>query len=86
MVCSGYMAPEYAMHGQFSIKSDVYSFGVLILEILSGKKNSSFYQTDGATDLLSYVSMNIFLMLLPISSHSVERKVWFMVTLFDQLV
>ncbi|PPR96131.1 hypothetical protein GOBAR_AA24536 [Gossypium barbadense] len=29
----GYMAPEYAMHGQFSIKSDVYSFGVLVLEI-----------------------------------------------------
>uniref|UniRef100_A0A2N9FB76 Cysteine-rich receptor-like protein kinase n=1 Tax=Fagus sylvatica TaxID=28930 RepID=A0A2N9FB76_FAGSY len=50
----GYMAPEYAMHGQFSVKSDVYSFGVLILEILSGKRNSSFYQSDGAADLLSY--------------------------------
>ncbi|XP_061354441.1 cysteine-rich receptor-like protein kinase 10 isoform X2 [Gastrolobium bilobum] len=50
----GYMAPEYAMHGEFSVKSDVYSFGVLILEIISGKKNSSFYQTDGAEDLLSY--------------------------------
>ena len=86
MVCSGYMAPEYAMHGQFSVKSDVYSFGVLILEILSGKKNSSFYQSDGAADLLSYVSMNIFLMLLPISSYSIERKMWFIVTLFDQLV
>ncbi|KAI4298609.1 hypothetical protein L6164_032146 [Bauhinia variegata] len=34
----GYMAPEYAMHGQFSSKSDVYSFGVLILEIVSGYK------------------------------------------------
>ncbi|CAI9763347.1 unnamed protein product [Fraxinus pennsylvanica] len=50
----GYMSPEYAMHGQFSIKSDVFSFGVLVLEIISGKKNSSFYQTDGAEDLLSY--------------------------------
>ncbi|KAM6585134.1 hypothetical protein CsatB_012136 [Cannabis sativa] len=50
----GYMSPEYAMHGQFSIRSDVYSFGVLILEIISGKKNSSFYQTDYAEDLLSY--------------------------------
>ncbi|MBA0568607.1 hypothetical protein Golob_006086 [Gossypium lobatum] len=29
----GYMAPEYAMHGQFSVKSDVYSYGVLVLEI-----------------------------------------------------
>jgi len=53
---SGYMAPEYAMHGEFSVKSDVYSFGVLLMEIISGKKNSSFYQTDGAEDLLSYVS------------------------------
>ncbi|KAL1081761.1 hypothetical protein V6Z11_D09G088300 [Gossypium hirsutum] len=35
----GYMAPEYIMHGQFSVKSDVFSFGVLILEILSGQKN-----------------------------------------------
>ncbi|KAH9779111.1 cysteine-rich receptor-like protein kinase 10 [Citrus sinensis] len=50
----GYMSPEYAMHGQFSVKSDVYSFGVLALETITGKKNSSFYQTDGAEDLLSY--------------------------------
>ncbi|EOA20116.1 hypothetical protein CARUB_v10000395mg [Capsella rubella] len=44
----GYMAPEYVMHGQFSMKSDVYSFGVLVLEIISGKMNSSFHQTDGS--------------------------------------
>ncbi|KAA3478606.1 cysteine-rich receptor-like protein kinase 25 [Gossypium australe] len=50
----GYMAPEYAMHGQFSMKSDVFSFGVLVLEIISGKKNSSFYESDGGEDLLSY--------------------------------
>ncbi|KAJ4981456.1 hypothetical protein NE237_032293 [Protea cynaroides] len=51
----GYMSPEYAMHGQFSVKSDVFSFGVLVLEIISGKKNSSFYQTDFAEDLISHV-------------------------------
>ncbi|KAL0012481.1 hypothetical protein SO802_007589 [Lithocarpus litseifolius] len=50
----GYMSPEYAMHGQYSVKSDVYSFGVLILEILSGKKISAFGQSDTAEDLLSY--------------------------------
>ncbi|MBA0577363.1 hypothetical protein Golob_024138 [Gossypium lobatum] len=44
----GYMAPEYAMHGQFSVKSDVFSFGVLVLEILSGQKNSSFHKGDNA--------------------------------------
>lgn len=37
----GYMAPEYAKYGQFSIKTDVYSFGVLVLEIVSGQKNNS---------------------------------------------
>ncbi|GAY63414.1 hypothetical protein WN944_014308 [Citrus x changshan-huyou] len=42
------------MHGQFSVKSDVYSFGVIALETITGKKNSRFYQTDGAGDLLSY--------------------------------
>jgi serine/threonine protein kinase len=36
----GYMAPEYAMRGQLSVKVDVYSFGVLVLEIVSGRKNS----------------------------------------------
>ncbi|MED6126547.1 hypothetical protein PIB30_079524 [Stylosanthes scabra] len=35
----GYIAPEYAIDGNFSVKSDTYSFGVLLLEIVSGKKN-----------------------------------------------
>ena len=51
------MSPEYAMQGQFSVKSDAYSFGVLLLEIISGQRNSNFYQTDGAEDLISYVSI-----------------------------
>ncbi|CAL5345842.1 unnamed protein product [Camellia sinensis] len=50
----GYMSPEYAIHGHFSVKSDVFSFGVLVLEIISGKKNSEFYHSDYADDLLSY--------------------------------
>ncbi|MBA0695324.1 hypothetical protein Goari_001955 [Gossypium aridum] len=50
----GYMAPEYAMEGLFSVKSDVFSFGVIMLEILSGKKNSGFYQTKLAQTLLAY--------------------------------
>ncbi|XP_020185450.1 receptor-like serine/threonine-protein kinase SD1-8 [Aegilops tauschii subsp. strangulata] len=36
----GYMSPEYAMDGAFSVKSDTYSFGVLLLEIISGLKIS----------------------------------------------
>ncbi|CAH8273236.1 unnamed protein product [Arabidopsis lyrata] len=51
----GYMSPEYAIHGQYSVKSDVYSFGVLILELITGRKNSSFYEEDGLVDLVTYV-------------------------------
>ncbi|KAJ0455120.1 putative protein kinase RLK-Pelle-DLSV family [Helianthus annuus] len=40
----GYMSPEYAMHGHFSVKSDVFSLGVLVLEIISGKKNTCVFQ------------------------------------------
>ncbi|PNX81714.1 cysteine-rich receptor-like protein kinase [Trifolium pratense] len=50
----GYMSPEYAMHGEFSIKTDVYSFGVLVLEIITGKKITSFRESGYAEDLLSY--------------------------------
>lgn len=55
---SGYMSPEYAMRGQFSVKSDVFSFGVLVLEIVSGKKNTDLNQRNHTDDLLSYVSIN----------------------------
>ncbi|KAL9447452.1 hypothetical protein AB3S75_015010 [Citrus x aurantiifolia] len=50
----GYMAPEYAMEGVFSIKSDVFSFGVLLLEIVSGKRNSGFYLSEDGHSLLTY--------------------------------
>ncbi|TYI23144.1 hypothetical protein ES332_A06G143800v1 [Gossypium tomentosum] len=51
----GYMSPEYAMHGHFSIKSDVYSFGVLLLEIITGKKNSSYFPDSPSSSLVGYV-------------------------------
>lgn len=49
------MAPEYAMEGLFSVKSDVYSFGVLLLELICGRRNTSFRSTEYLT-LISYVS------------------------------
>ncbi|OMO92853.1 hypothetical protein COLO4_17272 [Corchorus olitorius] len=51
----GYMAPEYAMHGNFSIKSDVYSFGVLLLEIVSGRKNGVSYPDSPTQSLIGHV-------------------------------
>lgn len=54
--CSGYISPEYAIDGLFSIKSDVYSFGVLLLEIVSGEKIRSFHHPDHNLNLLGSVS------------------------------
>ncbi|KAL5581838.1 hypothetical protein UlMin_014280 [Ulmus minor] len=50
----GYMAPEYALEGAFSIKSDVFSFGVVLLEIISGKRNTRFIQFEQPLTLLGY--------------------------------
>ena len=55
------MAPEYVQKGHFTVKSDVFSFGVLILEIISGQKQSCFRFGEEGDDLLSYVSKNIYL-------------------------
>ncbi|KAL1195158.1 Receptor-like serine/threonine-protein kinase SD1-8 [Cardamine amara subsp. amara] len=54
----GYMSPEYAMDGIYSIKSDVFSFGVLLLEILSGKRNKGFYDANRDLNLLGCVWRN----------------------------
>ncbi|GMN64563.1 hypothetical protein TIFTF001_033631 [Ficus carica] len=50
----GYISPEYAVDGKFSVKSDVFSFGVVLLEILSGKKNRSFDHPDHRHNLLGH--------------------------------
>ncbi|KAL4273036.1 hypothetical protein GQ457_13G002910 [Hibiscus cannabinus] len=50
----GYMPPEYAVDGLFSIKSDVFSFGVLVLEIISGKKNRGFFHPDHCHNLVGH--------------------------------
>ncbi|XP_022679784.1 G-type lectin S-receptor-like serine/threonine-protein kinase At1g11330 [Setaria italica] len=50
----GYMAPEYAMEGIFSVKSDVYSFGVLLLEIVSGVRISSTDYIEDFPNLIVY--------------------------------
>ena len=55
--CSGYMAPEYASDGLFSVKSDVFSFGILVLEIISGKKNRGFFHPDHNLNLTAHVSI-----------------------------
>ncbi|KAM0897169.1 hypothetical protein ACQ4PT_022734 [Festuca glaucescens] len=50
----GYISPEYAMEGKFSEKSDVFSFGVLILEIVCGRRNSSFSDNEWSMNLVGH--------------------------------
>ncbi|KAM0958719.1 hypothetical protein FF1_023959 [Malus domestica] len=50
----GYMSPEYALYGHFSEKLDVFSFGVLLLEIVSGKRNSAFHRFEDPLTLAGW--------------------------------
>ncbi|KAF2309003.1 hypothetical protein GH714_000019 [Hevea brasiliensis] len=52
---SGYMSPEYVIFGKFSTKSDVFSFGVILLEIITGKKNNSYYQEDSHLTMIGHI-------------------------------
>ncbi|KAF8037771.1 hypothetical protein BT93_B0576 [Corymbia citriodora subsp. variegata] len=81
----GYMSPEYAMQGLYSIKSDVFSFGVILLEIVSGKRNVDFYNDSASPNLIAHVwnlwkegkSSDIIdsLMAQPYNSHQVLRSI-----------
>ncbi|CAL5393101.1 unnamed protein product [Camellia sinensis] len=50
----GYMSPEYAIEGLFSVKSDIFSFGVLILEVVSGQRNRGFCHPSHDLNLLGH--------------------------------
>ncbi|KAM3731653.1 hypothetical protein ACB098_12G180500 [Castanea mollissima] len=50
----GYMSPEYAVNGRFSVKSDVFSMGVLMLEIVSAMKIRNFSHPNHHHNLLGH--------------------------------
>ncbi|CAN6168303.1 unnamed protein product [Urochloa humidicola] len=51
----GYMSPEYVMRGQYSTKSDVFSFGILVIEIITGQRNTGHYFHEQNEDIISIV-------------------------------
>ncbi|XP_048444588.1 probable leucine-rich repeat receptor-like serine/threonine-protein kinase At3g14840 [Pyrus x bretschneideri] len=53
----GYMAPEYAMRGCLTDKADVYSFGILVLEILSGRNNTTYWKKEESFYLLDWARL-----------------------------
>ncbi|KAL2455590.1 putative leucine-rich repeat receptor-like serine/threonine-protein kinase [Forsythia ovata] len=52
----GYMAPEYAMRGYLTDKADVYSFGVVLLEIVTGRSNTSIRPKEDSFYLLDWAN------------------------------
>ncbi|KAK8943357.1 G-type lectin S-receptor-like serine/threonine-protein kinase SRK [Platanthera guangdongensis] len=54
---SGYISPEYAFKGLFSVKSDVFSFGILLLEIVSGRISAGLHEFGSSCSLLAYVDL-----------------------------
>ncbi|KAL0399497.1 UNVERIFIED_CONTAM: putative leucine-rich repeat receptor-like serine/threonine-protein kinase [Sesamum radiatum] len=52
----GYMAPEYAMRGYLTDKADVYSYGVVLLEVVSGRTNTSIKTKEDAFYLLDWAN------------------------------
>ncbi|KAF5200548.1 G-type lectin S-receptor-like serine/threonine-protein kinase [Thalictrum thalictroides] len=74
----GYMSPEYAMEGLFSEKSDVYSFGVLLLEIVSGMRNTGFYFHEESVSLIRHAwklwNEDKIQMLIDPASYDISRE------------
>lgn len=58
------MAPEYAMRGYLTDKADVYSFGIVLLEIVSGKCNTSIKPKEDCFYVLDWVTIIYFSFLL----------------------
>ncbi|XP_021821991.1 probable leucine-rich repeat receptor-like serine/threonine-protein kinase At3g14840 [Prunus avium] len=53
----GYIAPEYATRGYLTDKADVYSYGILVLEIVSGRNNTTYRGKEKSFYLLDWAQL-----------------------------
>lgn len=58
MICSRYLAPEYAQSGEITEKADVYSFGVVLIELITGRKAVDINRPKGQQYLTEWVNLN----------------------------
>ncbi|KAJ9553631.1 hypothetical protein OSB04_017676 [Centaurea solstitialis] len=74
----GYISPEYAVNGLFSVKSDIFSFGVLVLEIAwrlykEGKSLNLIDASLGKSWSVSEVLRSIHVSLLCVQQRAEDR-------------
>lgn len=83
------MAPEYAMRGYLTDKADVYSFGVVLLEVISGRINTSVKSKNECFYLLDWViyisTLSLHLLLSYYITHIVELNESTLVSFFSQV-
>ncbi|KAG5609311.1 hypothetical protein H5410_020592 [Solanum commersonii] len=70
----GYLAPEWLTSSAITEKSDVYSYGMVLLEIVRGKKNSSFQPPHDTTSQSESSERN---RLSPSSLASANQPIYF---------
>jgi disease resistance protein RPM1 len=61
MIFSAYMSPEYLYRGEISTQSDIYSLGLVIMEIVTGQKNTPRRNDPSARQFIDNVRRNITL-------------------------
>ena len=76
------MSPEYAMRGLFSDKSDVFSFGVLLLEIVSGRRNTSIRDEEQYLGLIGLVNLTYNILNIRKFSQNYNQKLLYLFNLF----
>ena len=67
LLCSGFMAPEYLHKGIITKKSDIFSLGVIVIEIITGRRDTPDSTGLSMPDFIENV--RIFFFFATVSEH-----------------